>query len=71
MSLTNEQIDAAIAALEAQRVKPPREMWIVLDRDGDSYVHDSAYEGQRQFEELSSDSVFAPCTLHHMREVLP
>lgn len=68
MNMTDEQIDTAIAALQAMKAaRPPLEFWVVVDCDGDrsTYDHKASADGH------IAGGGFGPYTLHHMREVLP
>jgi hypothetical protein len=52
----------------AYRIKPePLECWVVVDREGSKYL----FSSKENAEEHSSNGLFAPYTIHHMREVTP
>ena len=65
MELTNEQIDAACEALQAMKKPESKVLWMIIDRDGDSYsvlhIEDVARETLAR---KNAEGLYAPYTLY-------
>lgn len=73
MSLTNEQIDDVIDALQGMKSKrEPRVLWAVLDRHGDSTVRASENEDDARAARERADryGCYHPYTIYRCVEVI-